>query len=123
MKAVSVKQPWASLVAAGTATIIVQRFTTDYRGPMLVCAGTTVDALGATCGLPEVAPRGVTLAVVELVNVRALRGTDHRRSRRRITKLGGLYAWEIRVLFRVEPLLCRGKAGLFETELPIREVG
>lgn len=38
MQALTVKQPWASLVAYGEKTIEYRSWATDYRGPLLICA-------------------------------------------------------------------------------------
>ena len=38
MKAVSVKQPWASLIAEGNKTIETRTWPTNYRGDLLICA-------------------------------------------------------------------------------------
>jgi ASCH domain len=38
MKAVSIKQPWASLIALGVKTLEVRAWPTIHRGPMLICS-------------------------------------------------------------------------------------
>ena len=39
MKAITVRQPWASLIAAGVKTIETRSWRTDYRGPIAIHAG------------------------------------------------------------------------------------
>lgn len=39
MKALTIRQPWASLIAAGVKTIETRSWTTGYRGPLLIHAG------------------------------------------------------------------------------------
>lgn len=39
MKAITVRQPWASLVAAGVKTIETRSWATKYRGPLAIHAG------------------------------------------------------------------------------------
>ena len=36
MKAISIRQPWANLIAAGGKTIEVRTRPTKYRGPLLI---------------------------------------------------------------------------------------
>jgi hypothetical protein len=43
MKALSIQQPWAGLVAAGLKDIENRTWSTRYRGPVLVHAGKKVD--------------------------------------------------------------------------------
>lgn len=38
MKALSVKQPWAELIASGVKTIETRTWYTSYRGPLLICS-------------------------------------------------------------------------------------
>jgi hypothetical protein len=86
VKALSLYQPWASLVALGAKRFETRSWRTSYRGPLLVCASKTFpgDARDL-CGewpfherlLPhyadgrrvtvEALPRGCALAVAELV--------------------------------------------------------
>lgn len=39
MKALTVRQPWASLIAAGVKTIETRSWSTKYRGPLAIHAG------------------------------------------------------------------------------------
>ncbi len=50
MKALSIKQPWAHYIASGQKTIETRTWETKYRGPLLICAGASLDfgAPGAT---------------------------------------------------------------------------
>lgn len=43
MKALSIKQPWASLIMAGRKEIEVRTWKTDYRGPLIIHAGKKID--------------------------------------------------------------------------------
>jgi hypothetical protein len=36
MKAISIKQPWASLIAAGIKTLEIRQWSTEHRGPLLI---------------------------------------------------------------------------------------
>lgn len=39
MKAITIRQPWASLIAAGVKTIETRSWSTKYRGPLAIHAG------------------------------------------------------------------------------------
>ncbi len=39
MKALTIRQPWASLIAAGVKTIETRSWSTRYRGPLAIHAG------------------------------------------------------------------------------------
>jgi hypothetical protein len=43
MKALTVKQPWASLIAAGIKDVENRSWPTRYRGPLLIHAGAAFD--------------------------------------------------------------------------------
>lgn len=60
MKALSVRQPWASKIASGEKSIEVRTWTTEYRGPILICVSKSprIDGL----------PSGVALCTVDLVD-------------------------------------------------------
>lgn len=72
MRCLSIKQPWASLIASGQKTVELRTRRTLYRGPLIVCA----------CAKPRkglvfpVGPLGVTICLVELVDCREATSAD-----------------------------------------------
>ncbi len=102
MKALAVREPWASLIASGRKTIEVRTWRTTHRGPLVVVASKSYLVRDfQACG---VVPRPCTLAaLVQLVEVRRFRRSDFRAAcippRPRIDDL---YAW---VLDDVQPLV------------------
>jgi len=73
LKALSVRQPWAGLIAAGLKTIEVRTWATSHRGPLLICAS------AYKCRNEDEGgyfPHGVMLAVVDLVDIRPLARRD-----------------------------------------------
>jgi hypothetical protein len=86
MKALSLRQPWASLVVQGRKTLELRSWPTAYRGRLAIHASQTVDA--AACAAlgcdPDQLPRGALLGTVQLTAVRPLdaaafqrRAADH----------------------------------------------
>ena len=72
MKCLSVKQPWASLIASGRKTVELRSWDTRYRGPIIICASARPH-LGTSHAL---GPLGVTTCLVNLVDVRPCQPGD-----------------------------------------------
>lgn len=51
IKALSLWQPWASLMAAGVKIDDIRDWTTTYRGPLAIHAAKTIDRVGAPAHL------------------------------------------------------------------------
>ncbi len=66
MKALSLKQPWANLVACGYKTLETRTWATGYRGELLICSSASGD----------IEPTGRALAVVNLVECREMEEDD-----------------------------------------------
>ena len=71
MKALSLKQPWANLVACGYKTLETRTWATGYRGELLICSSASGD----------IEPTGRALAVVNLVECREMEEDDAPRPR------------------------------------------
>lgn len=82
MKAISIKQPWAALIAAGKKTIEVRSWKTDYRGPLLIVSSQRPARHGLTRGIVQwyrdqdphspLVRMGHAIAVVDLIDCRRL---------------------------------------------------
>ena len=105
MKALSVKQPWANMIAAGEKTIETRTWPTDYRGPLLIVS--TRD--------PRIAPAGFALAVVRLKDCRPMTRADERAAC--CTTYAGAYSWVFDEINRVQPFEVRGQLGVFDVEV------
>jgi hypothetical protein len=68
MKAVSIKQPWASLIALGIKTLEVRAWPTEHRGPLLICSSRRPVIEGHR--------HGCALCVVNVVDCRAMTRQD-----------------------------------------------
>ena len=96
-------------------TVEVRSWQTDYRGDLVVCAGANVDPQAAITHDTDIEPRGCTVCVVELVDIRPLKRSDAKAAMLppgyKVT--GDEFAW---VLARPRPLMPRpikGALGLF----------
>lgn len=127
MKALSVMQPWASLLVNGTKTIELRTWSTPYRGPLAICAGVRVDPRGARH--PSNGPRGALLGEVVVTAVRPATlndaeaagvTTDQMTEALRAARASGktLFAWVVeRPRAAVERRRVRGLLGIFNLDL------
>lgn len=124
MKALSVRQPWASMIAQGHKTIEWRSWRTNYRGPLLICSGKTPDAVYLAFDPDEATqnwPLGVAVATVELVEVRPFEPQkDAKPAMIEDDDLASMhgFSWVLEnpVAVSGTPPV-RGKQGLFEVEL------
>jgi len=112
IKALSVKQPWAQLIADGRKTIETRSWQTDYRGPLLICA--------AKNPLIEPFPSGVAVAVAELTECRPMELKDDRAAC--VDWRQGLFSWSLSVVTPILDFPVKGRQGLFEVDLSGEEV-
>ena len=108
MKALSIRQPYASLIAEGQKTLEIRSWRTKYRGPLLICS-TARPANIPAC------PPGVTVCVVDLVDVRPLEPDDLRAAAfpASMPWRPGQYAWVLENPRRVRQVAVRGQLGLW----------
>ena len=71
MKALTIRQPWASLIAQGDKTIEIRSWRTHYRGPLLITASGKTDDPAQ----PDL-PRSCTICIVDLVDCRQATDAD-----------------------------------------------
>ena len=106
MKALSVKQPYASMIASGQKTIETRTWKTNYRGDLLICSSKK----------PYCGPVGVALCIVNLYGCRPMNRQDEFWAQCEFYE--GAWAWlfskEIQL---IEPFPVKGQLGLFNVEL------
>ena len=109
MKALSVRQPWAELIARGEKTIEIRDWATKHRGPLLIVASKR----------PDVWATGCTVAVVDLVDCRPMTATDEPAAMSVKEKGAKPQAWVLENARRVAPQSVTGRPGVYEVEYPI----
>lgn len=148
MRALTLTQPWASLVALGQKRIETRSWSTPYRGPVAIHAAKGLQSIGGEAALPglcyqepfrqalfgdvwyppgrifELIPRGVVVAVVDLVDVTKTGEAWSVQPDERELAFGdyapGRFAWVLDNLRRLEaPLPCRGALGLWTLPVEI----
>jgi len=101
MKALSIKQPWANLIATGQKTIETRLWPTDYRGPLLIVSSKK----------PDIHPAGYALAIAELVDCRPMTAADETGAC--CGRYPGAYSWVLRDVRKIPIFPVRGKLGLY----------
>ena len=126
MKALTVRQPWASLIADGRKTIEVRSWHTNYRGALAIHAGIHEPPAGdlRRWGLdPHALPYGAILATATLHDVQPYDADRHASAACLPGTPRAAYAWR---LTDVRPLdahvPCRGAQGLWSVPDAIRVV-
>ena len=115
MKALSIRQPWASLVAFGLKTVECRTWKTSYRGPLLICSSKGDFELED--GL--ITPGGMALGVVELVDIAPMVKADLENAflleEWEADALKG-YAWHVRRLYEIKPFPIKGKLNIYNVD-------
>jgi activating signal cointegrator 1 len=132
MKALSVIQPWASLIILGAKRFETRSWKTGYRGPLLIHSSKKLPpAAEALCGVapfnyhistPARLPLGCLLGVVEVIECKTTTEiADKLNFHPGIPEAcfgdyrPGRWAWELRVLQRFEePIRANGHLGLWD---------
>ena len=102
MKALSLRQPWASMIADGRKTIETRTWRTRYRGPI---------AIHASAPPYEDLPTGGIIAVAWLYGCRPMEAADEDAAC--IALYEGAYAWLLANVQPVPLIPCKGRLGLW----------
>ena len=105
-KALSLKQPIANWVMEGKKTIETRKWTTRYRGDIIICSSQR----------PDIEPTGCALGIVELYHIEPMKRQHEKRACVKIYPRAN--SWFIRNVRRFErPIPVRGMLGLFDLKL------
>lgn len=105
MKAFSIKQPWANLIASGEKTIETRDWRTSYRGSLLIVSAKR----------PDIPPAGFALCVVDVVDCRPMIREDEPAAR--CPWRPKAWAWVLTNVRRAKPFAVRGRLGFYEVNL------
>lgn len=148
MKAITIWQPWASLLACGTKKYETRSRPTSYRGPIAIWASTKKPSTINDYDFISVAyyplfhdvhdeitlraawsyeindlPRGCILATAELIDCYSVDEKFISKLSKKEKVLGnfepGIFAWELaNIKMLPEPIPAKGKQGLWNWEPP-----
>lgn len=106
MKAISIKEPWATLIKNGEKTIETRTWKTEYRGKLLLCCSK----------YPKTELSGMAFAIVDLVDIRVMVKDDEPKAMCEI--YAGAFSWFLQNKKNIDPFPVRGQLRLFEVEYP-----
>jgi len=113
MKAISLHQPWASLIAKGQKTIETRFWPTRYRGDLLI----------VSTKKPKFQdyPLGKALCIVRVTGCRRMTVSDEEKAQ--CLWEYGKWAWELSDMRPIEPFDVKGQQGFYEVdmEVPVKE--
>ena len=106
MKAISIQQPWASLIAEGFKTIETRTWQTCYRGPLLI----------VSTKRPKVndLPLGMALAICALVDCKpAEPAYEVQEKAKAFCDVAGRMLWFLDCVQKIKPFPMKGQQGLY----------
>src|SRR5688500_640704 len=106
MKALSLRQPWANLIASGQKTIETRTWGTNYRGPLLIVSSKS----------PDIPPAGYALAVVDLLDCRPMTKDDEKAAYCEFYPMA--MAWILGNVRRVRVFPVKGQHRIFDVAVP-----
>ena len=121
MKTLSIRQPWATLIVEGHKDIENRRWSTKFRGPLLIHASLTVDPyfaqnrdhvhryFGVDVGPRQGLLTGGLVGVVDLVDVVTTSSSRW---------FEGPYGWVLQHPRCLHFVPCQGRLGLFDLDYP-----
>lgn len=101
MKALSVKPHWAALIASGRKTIETRKWSTSYRGPLLICA---------------TRPQGEAVCIVQLIDCRPATQNDCADACDSVAP--NEFAWILSDVVTVTPFAVKGQLGIYNVDIP-----
>lgn len=143
MKAISLWQPHASLIPLGLKGYETRSWGTSYQGPLVICSAKRsqknqhlcwlaileiLESLGVeTSNLPcwDELPFGCAIAIVDLTNcIKMTQGfiAEQTESERLVGDWQvNRFAWKLENIRKINPFPIRGKQGLFEVDVDLKE--
>ena len=122
MKAISLHQPWASMIARGEKTIETRWWRTHYRGDLLICSTKKPSYSNLPCGFAIAIVDVYDCIPYEMDHAKAA-GFNEAKARMTLkmqdNTTGHCWSWMLRYIERIAtPFAVRGRQGFFEVELP-----
>lgn len=107
MRAISLKQPWANLIAEGTKTIETRKWATDFRGDVVIVSSKK----------PDIPPAGAAVAIVEIYDCIPMTIEHEEAACCEIYE--NAYAWKLRNIRRIKnPFSVKGQLKFYNVNLP-----
>ena len=104
MKALSIKEPWASMIYSGKKTIETRTWQTNYRGKILLCASKK----------PSTNLSGNAFAIVELIDCRPMTKQDEEAACCELYDRA--FSWVMNNIENIDLFQIKGQLGLFNVD-------
>lgn len=116
MKALTIRQPFASLIAKGEKTVELRTWSTKHRGPLLVHAAKNPDRpfMQRVRLRTSDVPCGVLLCIVDVLDVLPATDADMRAAWDPGVSPEGYFAWHLRLIAHVARTPRRGRLSLWD---------
>lgn len=109
MKALSIKEPYVSMILKGKKVIETRTWKTNYRGKVLLCASKN----------PKSKISGKAFAVADILDCLPMVKDDERFACCEIYNRA--YSWFLGNIKIIKPFEVKGQLGLFECEYKLKE--
>lgn len=106
MKALSIRNPWADLIASGKKTIETRTWPTRYRGEILIVASAS----------PKGPTAGQALCTARIVDCHPMTRDDERAAC--LPLYPGAWAWVLENVRPIKPFPVKGRLSFYEVTLP-----
>lgn len=128
IKAITICQPYAELIARGDKRVENRSWRENYRGPIAIHAGKSRAWLDTYAPLPAAMDYGAIVAIAQLVAIVHIRALDRWLAQpghearfgwlRAHAHFSGPYGWVLEDVRRVGPIPSRGLQGLWSWRVP-----
>jgi hypothetical protein len=109
MKALAIRQPWASMILSGEKTIETRTWKTNYRGPILIVAS---KAFASGFPKDKNLPQGQALCIAEIVDCIPM--TKEHEKAACCPLYDRANSWMLENIRPIKPFPVKGQLGLFE---------
>lgn len=106
MKALSIKDPYASMIYSGMKTIETRTWRTNFRGKILLCASKK----------PHINLSGNAFAIAKIIDCRPMTKEDEGKA---CCELYDAYSWILDDVQKIKLVPVKGQLGLFEVDYAI----
>ncbi len=110
MKTISIKQPWANLIASGKKTIETRTWSTPYRGEILLASSKS----------PRIEPAGCAVAVADLIDCRPMVKSDEEAAKCPVYP--NAVAWVLTNIRAIEPFPVKGQLGIYDVHVTAEQL-
>ncbi len=111
LKAISLKQPWANLIAEGKKTIETRKWKTHHRGDLVICSSQS----------PKIEPYGKAICIVNLYDIKPMSKADEKKACCKIYPKA--YSWFLKDIRKIKnPFPIKGQLNIYNIEVNNHEL-